>query len=421
MRTIHPDAAGWSLAALAVAFQVLMTPTIGGNPIRIGAADALLPILLAFALWQWASGRMAPPRLSLPRFWWWLAALTLWLTISLVIGRSATGGWQKWALINKYGGWFILCGFLIVGMWAAQRLEQDQRDRFIRFFCATAAIISIIDILLFMVMQVIDPFVFPRLTGWAGNPNSFGYLLAVITVIALPAIHRNRLFGLRGDQWFIGLLTTALLFSGSRSAWVGTVCGLAVLMLLHEVPWRIVVRGAILGVLLSCVVSGLPWLTNWVLKSLLQLSPSPSLSPYFLRHDIAQDSGVNHRVRIMIDAFAMWRAHPVLGVGLGTFYWADTIRHSNAPATIHNSALWLLCETGLVGLASFTAFFIGVGRSLWSKLRVCRPDPLAVGSAAALAVLLGASVGMEAIYQRHVWFLAGYALAACGASRARDE
>lgn len=398
--------AGWSLAVLAAAFQFMITPAFGGNPIRLSAADVIMPVLLATALWQWLGGRAPRPAVVLPRIWLWLAALTLWLCVSLIIGRLATDEWQKWALVNKFCGWFALCGFLAIGIWTAQWADRQHRDLFARALCATAVIISVLDSLLYVVLQVVDLRLLPRLTGWAGNPNSFGYLLAVVTVAVLPIIKRGRLFGPRLDPWSIGMMMAALLFSGSRSAWVGIVCGLAVLWLLEELPWQAVVRGLILGALLAALVSALSWTAKLLFKDLIVFSP------YFLRDSMLYDSGINHRWRITLDAITMWREHPFLGIGLGTFYWADTARYPD-PSTIHNSALWLLCETGLIGLGLFAAFLVAIGRALLRALRAVRPDPLAVGGGAALAVMVGASVGMEAIYQRHVWFLVGYALSAC--------
>lgn len=398
---------GFFLVALAVAFQVLITPTIAGNPIRIGTADVLLPFALALAILQWATGRLPRPTPVVAHFWLWLAAITLWMTVSLAIGYWETGGWQKWALINKYMGWYVLIGFMLVGMWAAQTASSNQIRLFVRVFVGIAAAISGLDLLVFVVMQAVDQFAFPRLNGWTGNPNSFGYMIAVAVVIMMPMLREKPLFSRRYDPLIMGILFATLLYSGSRSAWVGVGVGIVFLATLRIWMPSLLLRSGIICIVISVIIY------------LFQLLVAPhvgkitsAIDPYFMRPTIIMDSGITHRMRIMSDAIEMWTRHPIRGIGLGTFYWADAQRY-DTPATIHNSALWLLCETGLIGLALFTALLATAVRALWRALRSATSDPLALGGAASLAVMVGASVGMEALYQRHVWFLAGYALIAC--------
>lgn len=132
--------------------------------------------------------------------------------------------------------------------------------------------------------------------------------------------------------------------------------------------------------------------------------------PYFLRNDVLRDGGVRHRMRILADAITLWKDTPLVGIGVGTFYFMDIARYGASGATIHNTALWVLTELGVIGLALFVGFFAVCATTLWRDHRRGRLDPLALGGLAALAVIVAASVGMETLYQRYLWLLGGYAL-----------
>ncbi len=100
-----------------------------------------------------------------------------------------------------------------------------------------------------------------------------------------------------------------------------------------------------------------------------------------------------------------------MGIGIGTYYQA----HRDVPNvadTIHNTFLWLLTETGIVGAGLFPGFFLAIFLAL---LRGARGppagDPFLWGTLGVLLVFAGASVGTEILYQRYFWFLLGLALA----------
>ena len=107
-----------------------------------------------------------------------------------------------------------------------------------------------------------------------------------------------------------------------------------------------------------------------------------------------------------------------MGIGLGGFLWSH--RSSNDPLRgiqIHATPLWLLVETGIVGLALFAAFYFAVMRALLWRNGKWEKDPVLIGIAAALVVMGVASIGTEILYQRYLWFLAGLGLAWPGLPR----
>ncbi len=84
---------------------------------------------------------------------------------------------------------------------------------------------------------------------------------------------------------------------------------------------------------------------------------------------------VDLRVQVAQEAWKVFLAHPVAGVGLGGLtevFAAQTFDAPAPPAHAHNLVLQLLAETGLLGFASWLLTFWGTlfvaGRKHWKKL-----------------------------------------------------
>ena len=208
-----------------------------------------------------------------------------------------------------------------------------------------------------------------------------------------------------------------LAYAGSRSAWVGMAAGLVVLAAFRQIPLREVLIAALLaGIINLMTVDGLTWS-----KKQLASRPDDQLAPtqvvrdpyyYVGRDNVLSDLGLNHRMLTAEQAIEDWRGHPVMGIGLGGFIWSH--RGSDDPLRgiqIHATSLWLLVETGIIGILLFATFFFVVLRALLWRRGKWEKDPVLIGIAAALIVVGAASIGTEILYQRYLWFLAGLGLA----------
>jgi O-antigen ligase len=104
----------------------------------------------------------------------------------------------------------------------------------------------------------------------------------------------------------------------------------------------------------------------------------------------------------------LWQENPVFGAGLGAYF--EVSKREGTPLVIHNTLIWLLAETGLVG---FLVFFSAGVAILWASTRRLR-DPTDVGATTIFLFLLAfASMSMvhELLYQRVLWFVLGVCLA----------
>ena len=100
-------------------------------------------------------------------------------------------------------------------------------------------------------------------------------------------------------------------------------------------------------------------------------------------------------------ALSLFKKAPVLGHGLGYFL-------ATTGSTLHNSLLWLLIETGLLGAIAFTGFLLAALYVLY----LGRDDSFLLGMFAVSIAFMVISITGEFLYQRHLWLLLGMALAA---------
>ena len=78
--------------------------------------------------------------------------------------------------------------------------------------------------------------------------------------------------------------------------------------------------------------------------------------------------------------------------------------------TIHNSALWLLVETGIIGLIIFIVFAYKCTIALIKNPSKQKAITLDKAMVCVIIVFLGASVGTEVLYQRYFWLLLGMSI-----------
>ena len=164
-------------------------------------------------------------------------------------------------------------------------------------------------------------------------------------------------------------------------------------------------RGAWIG-FIGGVLSLLPtsrrgrWL---LLGGLLLLAASALLAPYDLRHRVGamvdpNEAGVTERLYMWRSGLAMWREHPLLGVGPGGVkreYANYALPEAAKKRTghVHNTPLQILVERGILGLSAwlwiFGAFYVrAIGLLRRLPPEAARERALVAGSLAAITGFL---------------------------------
>lgn len=183
-----------------------------------------------------------------------------------------------------------------------------------------------------------------RAQGHVLGPNIFGTVMAVTLVALLGLSIEARRASRALCLLAIAPTAYALLLTWSRGAWAAAAVGIAVLAALT--PWRRLVPGvavlvAVLAV--SSVVVGPQYRAHAQRFNQTLETGDPISRPFIWR--VA--------ARIFID-------HPWVGTGFSTFSQVyrryDQSVPEGPPAHAHNLLLQLAVETGILGLAAFTAF-----------------------------------------------------------------
>lgn len=235
-----------------------------------------------------------------------------------------------------------------------------------------------------------------RVSGMLIDPNAYGGLLVLVFAVHTMAVLGKQplLSGWRVPFATLSL-TAGILLTFSRSAWIGLAMVVVVAAWIRPTfALRfLLTAGAAIGSIL--LVLGREYLT--VIEAMATRG--------------AQVTSRLDFIRISLERF---QESPIFGVGLGTF-------HEQYGWIVHNTPLWFLTEFGLVGLAVFLGFVLWFFAKGAAARRHAKPEvkPLLFGLLLAHLAMLGLSMGIEALYQRHWWLVMG--LLAAGASLVSRE
>ena len=430
-----------ALMVLAGSFHFLTNFVLGGTRLRVGVSDFLLPLFLLVVLWRMYSFGRLDMHWRIQRVGIWLSLLSGWILIALVIGYFHMGIWQSWAGVNKTLGWFVLVGYFLLGGVLGATVDANARDRFVKAFLVVGWGICAYEIVIFALNHhgFVERRDYIRIQGFFANPNAFGVALSSMIVIQTAYLRRRAFFPRWANRLGMTLALLAVFLCASRSAWVGLALALVFLTWLRTLSLRELGIGVSLAVALGLFSLSIPWATvsqasvsvlNSTQAALDSTQAAASkiklkrslISLSVSRYYKSQDGGLHHRIYLTHQALELWRESPVWGIGLGRFHWEQQRVESNyPPAQIHNTLLWLVTETGLIGVVLFCAFFF---HCLWkcvSSVRQGEREPFMVATIGILLVCAGASVGMETMYQRYFWFFLGWALTLPASNRGDVE
>jgi O-antigen ligase len=261
-----------------------------------------------------------------------------------------------------------------------------------------------------------------RLSGGIRDPNELAAALLPAIPIGLfaLAIVRDRL-----ARWAltVGLLVilASLFMTGSRGGLIG-LGTMAIAAIILAGPLR---QQVVFGVLM----------TTGVAVAYYTLFAPPAVLWRLTNFTAEGGSG---RTDLWSVAMAMFRDHPLLGVGAGNFqvlepsYALSSINLSDvqfivdAPRWVHNTYLHVLVELGIVGFICFSVVVIGSLISGFKSLRrVARTaerdtEILARGFLIGVIGMLTAFVFLTAQYEKELWLLLGLTLALRTVSRTHE-
>lgn len=404
---------GGSVAAFAFSLGLPLQRTISlvGSEIRLSISDVVVLLLFPLLLKIWLADRsVARPVLKYVLAG--AAAGTFVMTYGFVLGIGRLGDIQIWALV-KYVGWFALLYYLVAGM----LLPAGAWARVIEVFTATFVLTHIALILLYMAMTSLG-FAWlagesPRMGGLVSNANAYG--LSLLCGLSMLIAFRETIearFSRHSWSILASTLVAGVLFTRS----LGALCALVpvvVVLLMSRGGVVAALRMLILAVLIFTIpVAGLN-ISRYLGRGIPEDTIGRGLVEKLYDPDKYAFS-LSARIDSNKRALATWQEYPWFGTGLGYFIAKEraVAKWNKKALQVHNTALWLLTEFGIAGLAVFAALvlatFVAFLRNM-NRFRE-RDPPLASLMLAGLMILVAwitMSLAHELLYQRLPWFILG--------------
>ncbi len=387
---------GLCLTVILLQFQIDIPLLV--TTVRVCAADFMVPLILLFL------GCVAP-RDIYSQAWkitwlpYWFLAFTLWLGISLLIGYENMGGLSSFALANKFIGWLTLTGYFLIGG-STKNLTNDQYLRLFRVLLVTSWIIGLYCTLAWVLKQyyIYVPFTLNsdyRYIGFLENPNSFGYFNVFLLLLTIALSTKKILFSPTVNAFGLIISSICIVGSGSRGVCLSLIFGFVVLLIRKMISFQIV------SLLALASIIPIFWLSA---KAKIYLHVFNPIIWKFI------DISIWERMDSIKLAFQWWLEQPIMGIGLGGFLGRKIQENILPFTTIHQTLLWLLTETGLIGLSLFLLFVFSVFKNIYKSSVAPTHNVMAIGWLAIIVTFAFISLTAEIMYQRYLWFFLGVIL-----------
>jgi hypothetical protein len=410
---------GALLCAVLMFFQLRM-PT-GGGELTVNIADLIALTSLGLApYFLWTHRHTLPlPRLLLIG----LTAVSLVLLAALVYGYSRFG-WTSWAFVNRGLGWLIILGYVATGF-AITMTTDRQRRVILSAFVATGATIALLQIGLLLGALIgikFHPDVFSLpLKGYAGNTNAFAVQMIMTGSAAIAAWHLG-LFGRRDYllPLILSLVGAAIYFCHSRAG-LGMFAIMLGTMMIFPAGRRRELLPALLwpiaALLLSTQLYDIYIVMQQVgarIAAFFAFATSSSVTDQAYIHQLSlllqvsmeRQSGDLERWTSITDGWAMWLERPIFGNGLGA-YMHHHLSATGGPLIIHSVPVWLLAETGLIGLFVVGGTCAALLIHAYRHVRHPAAAGWAVGLLIAMVCMAAGAAVHDFFFQRSFWFLLG--------------
>ena len=379
--------------------------------IRVNLGDLFIPFIGLFVLYTLLMKKSLWPNWSVPKMNYWLAGLILVMSVALFNGYIVNGFLSTWALINKYIGFLILIAYLALGGWLSTNAKNN--DELLNVFSSSFAnffvIILCLSVGLFFLQNVSPVPLWLSDYPWDGfmaNRNSY---VVIFVMTAIFLIGRTEDYKVGKQQWssilFWFCMPMFLIYNESRTGWVAAL--ILVLLFLSKTPLK---RGKFLIPILV-IGSGLAYSSYYFTtdsnihvhntRNIIDLS-APQDEQYFTDQQ---------RFLAIEDGMDLYTAHdPLVGAGLGTYKYFQIEKRGKFHNVIDFTALWLLVETGIIGLLIFISFFIICAWSLYQSGYNQDKSAYHKSMLFFLIMFAGMSLLHELMYTRILWFAMGLAL-----------
>ncbi len=403
--------------AVALQIQITLFQSETYTGLRINLADLFLPPAMAYALFLLLVKKVHRPQPE-SNFFWPLLALMI-TVMTLAITRSYLAGSDNftWAFVNKYVGILILLSYLFLGAWLAANLNHRTLIPLVsEVFCGFFVLTLILSFLALLGQSLTGVNLRLGNFAWEGfmaNRNAFA-LLAMFCLLLIEDL-RNRDPQDKNDflLFLFWLLIPAFaVYNASRTGWiVGTILMAGILIKKPKIFIKKILPALILGTVIAygatMIYASRDIEKNIQFKRLMAITSLGEKVKY---------DGDNKRMIAFEDGLELYaRSNFLTGASLGRYKDFQIEKRGKFIDVIDCTPLWLLVETGLLGLLSFGGFFLlcltESAKKGFSKLNRNAED---AGFYRAvfffLLVFAAFSLFHEIMYTRFIWLVLGIVL-----------
>ena len=367
---------------------------------------------------------VAEVRLPQRRLWLPAAAFMLYAAVSAGVTLSSDGFKTLAAMVA-----YALVAIAIFN-WCGGQVGQT---RFWTWFAVSVAVLGAIG----LVEALTNHYIwnapddgFSRMNATFKDPNIYGRFLTcgVVTSVVVAAQSRLSWRPLQIGAIVLGAAVLPLTFS--RQGWVAGGAVLLVAVLVSRNRVTALVLGALAAAVFGAVVllDADVLLRLNVLRQILTTAHNPLFdSPMLAWINILPLDSVRHY--LVAAGFQMFYDHPIFGVGFGRFPaeldgpYRAFILPGRDTLDSHTSAVTVLAETGIVGIALAAWWAFEITRGIVRVART-RPELSAYAIAAGLAlvlIFLQSQFEGRLFTEPYAWLFIGAAAAANAAASRRTE
>jgi O-antigen ligase len=342
----EPPSRAFSAARVLLGIMLLLAPLPFGSVYAWAWASITILSLLGFIFWSMGSIRARKLRIG---YSWLLLPPAFFLILGIIqlsfhLTMSPAATTESLLKLATY----LVLFFMVIQLFADAPVETWRRAGIAVLIFGF--VLSFLSILQFLWSPGRIVWVNHDLTGSFGpyvdHDHYAGLMELVIPVSACYVLSRPRRDPLNGMLWF-GVLVPAvsLLLTGSRGGLVTILIEIAIL------SWIVIWRNPLPGRSMRVAASGLALAA--LATVFFWLVPTYVLSRLGTINNYVPQASAGNRPALWRNSLGIFRDHPWVGAGLGSFVTAYPVHQTEAQDLVtehaHNDYVEALAETGIAG------------------------------------------------------------------------
>lgn len=233
------------------------------------------------------------------------------------------------------------------------------------------------------------------------NSTEFFLFCVVIVLLQIPFFLKTEIFSRKLHGIIMFLNITTIICSGSRTAIIALTVGFFSFIINNILYKKSTMHQRLIFILLLAL-----------LLSVRMIDFNKISSSYYnkMAEFYTVDQILEERFQVATKAVQCWLTKPWVGVGLGGFTQYNS-QVSTRAMSLHNTPLWILTETGVIGFLLYFCFVYIARFQVFKNIQNSADNLLAKGMLTVFPALIVASLNMQVFYQRYLWLLLGLVLA----------